>query len=198
MNRYATRRPPAAIAKAGEKMRVFRPTRKAGSGKSVPYAKWYVEFRCHRETVRRLPAFTDRKQSEAFGRNVEKLVACRLSGEKPSGDLGRWVETLSNAIRGKLAKLDLLDARTMAASKAIAEHVEDFQAALLAKGGTEQHALQTVQRVKAIVAGCRFRFWSEIEASKVQRHLAELRQDREGAAGLSVASSNYYLAAFKQ
>lgn len=37
-------------------------------------AKWYVEFRDHLERIKRLPAFTDKAQSEAFGRKIERLV----------------------------------------------------------------------------------------------------------------------------
>jgi hypothetical protein len=75
-------------------VRVFRPTRKDKAGKGVAYRVWYVEFRDHLETIRRLPAFTDRKQSESFGRNLETLVAARVNREAPSVELGRWLESL--------------------------------------------------------------------------------------------------------
>lgn len=178
-------------------MRVFRPTRQSSQGRTVPYKNWYVEFRDHREVIRRLAAFTDRRHSEAFGRNCEKLVACRLAGEKPSGDLGRWVETLSASIRAKLAKLDLLDGRTLAASKPLSEHVADFEASLLAKGNVPQHVSQTLYRLRTVFDGCRFQFWTELSASQVQAFVAKLREARAGKPGLSVRTANDYLGAVK-
>jgi hypothetical protein len=45
--------------------------------------------------VRRLPAFSDKAQSEAFGRKVERLVDCRSNNEPTDPELSRWIETLS-------------------------------------------------------------------------------------------------------
>jgi integrase len=179
-------------------MRVFKTTYKDRHGRTRTARKWYIEFRDHREVIRRLPAFTDRKQSEAFGRNCEKLVACRLAGEKPSGDLGRWVESLSASIRTKLAKLDLLDGRTLAASKPLSEHVAEFEAALLAKGNVKQHVRQTVKHVQTVFNGCRFQQWSDIAASKVQTFMAKLRESKDGKPGLSIQTVNYYLQSVRQ
>ena len=64
------------------------------AGKSVEYRVWYVEFRDHLETIRRLTAFGDRKQSESFGRNLETLVADKINGDAPDKQLSRWIESL--------------------------------------------------------------------------------------------------------
>lgn len=173
-------------------MRVFRTTYKDRNGQTQTAAKWYIEFTDHRETTRRLPACTDKKQSEAIGRNVERLVGCRLAGEKPAGDLGRWVETLSITLKDKLAKLDLLSVHRMAAGKPLAEHLLDFRAALLAKGSTPKHADLTFTRAKAVLDGCQFRFWSELSASKVQRFLADKRGPGDDNAK-STRTTNDYL-----
>ncbi len=54
--------------------RLFKTTYKDGNGRTREAAKWYVEFRDHNRTVRRLPAFTSKAASEEMGRNVVKLV----------------------------------------------------------------------------------------------------------------------------
>ena len=56
-------------------MRVFKTTYKDRDGRTKEAAKWYVEFKDHLETVRRLPAFVSKAASEEMGRNLEKLVA---------------------------------------------------------------------------------------------------------------------------
>jgi len=176
-------------------MRVFRPTRTTKSGQKKPYAKWYVEFRDHLESIRRLPAFTDKKQSEELGRKIERLVACRSNGESPDTALGRWLESMPPKLRDRLAAIGLLSGESVAAGKFLAAHLDDFQAALAAKGDTEKHARLVANRARRLVKKCRFQFWNNLSASKVQACLAELR---DGGNGLSIQTSNFYLQAIKQ
>ena len=176
-------------------MRVFRTTYKTRDGERREAAKWYVEFRDHLETVRRLPAFTDKKQSAELGRKVEKLVACRSNGEAPDVALGRWLEAMPERIRTKLANFGILDPRSVAAGKPLAEHIDEFEAGLVAKGDTSRHARQVANRVRRLFEACRFRFWNDLSASKLQGQLAEWR---DGGAGMSIQTSNFYLQAAKQ
>jgi len=55
-------------------MRIYRSVYKDRQGKQRQTAKWYVEFRDHNETARRLPAFTSKVASEEMGRNLVKVV----------------------------------------------------------------------------------------------------------------------------
>jgi integrase len=174
-------------------VRVFKATYKDRKGKTQESAKWYCEFRDHLETVRRLPLFKDRKQTETAGRNVETLVASKINGDAPDKELGRWLESLPSTLREKLARIGLLDGQAATKGKTLAEHLGDFQGAVEAKGNTEQHARQVATRAKTLFDACRFRFWGDVSADKVLRKLAELRAD-----GISVQTSNFYLQAAKQ
>ncbi len=61
-------------------MRVFKATYKDRNGQPRESSKWYVEFADHRETVRRLPGFTDRKQTEELGARLSGWFApCRIT-----------------------------------------------------------------------------------------------------------------------
>jgi hypothetical protein len=51
-------------------MRVFKASYKDRKGKARESAKWYVEFSDHREATRRLPGYTDKKQTEELGRRT--------------------------------------------------------------------------------------------------------------------------------
>ena len=174
-------------------MRVFRATYKDRNDKQREAAKWYVEFRDHFDRVRRLPAFTDKKQSEELGRKIEKLVACRANRESLDAAMGRWLESVPARIRNKLAEIGLLEGQTVAAGKLLVEHVDDFQAVLLAKGDVPKHARSVANKARRIIRGCGFQFWSDLSASKVQRFVADLREK-----GLSIQTSNFYLQAIKQ
>ncbi len=76
--------------------------------------------------------------------------------------------------------------------KPLIQHLKDFKQSLLDKGDTKDHARLTHNRVKSILSGCKFVFISEVQPSRVQRYIAELKRS-----GLSVKSCNYYLTAAK-
>src|SRR3989304_8918388 len=107
-------------------MRVFRATYKDRKGQRKQAAKWYVEFRDPLDRFRRLPAFTDKKQSEELGRKLEKLVACRANRESLDTSMGRWLESAPSRIRKKLAEIGLLEGQTASAGKLLREHLADF------------------------------------------------------------------------
>src|SRR5215813_4781525 len=98
--------------------RLFKTSYTDRKGRKKEAAKWYVEFRDHLDTVRRLPAFASKSASEEFGRNVVKLAAYHKgSGGQQDPALTRWVEGLPRAAREKLVSIGLLDAERAAAGK---------------------------------------------------------------------------------
>jgi integrase/recombinase XerD len=76
----------------------------------------------------------------------------------------------------------------------LAEHLNDFEASLRNKGDSEEHVQTTLQRARAVVDGCGFRFIADLSASRVQAFIAELRRQQD----LSIQSCNFYLSAVKQ
>ncbi len=95
----------------------------------------------------------------------------------------------------ELAKAGVVDRYKEYRKRPLREHLQDFEKSLLAKGNTKKHALQTVQRVKAVIEGCKFAAWNDIQPSKVQNYIASLRDSRNGS---SAATCNYYLKCTKQ
>jgi len=86
----------------------------------------------------------------------------------------------------------------------MAEHLEDFGQSLLAKGGTAKNAKQVKLRVKRVFDECKFTFWNDIQASKVQHTISGLRKyvkTKEGLKDLGEISAqtyNFYLKSVKQ
>jgi integrase len=68
-------------------------------------------------------------------------------------------------------------------------HLDDFHRTLLARNNTAKHARQTHRRAKAVLDGCRFNFFADVQPSRVQEWLAEERR----AGRLTITTSNYYL-----
>ncbi len=76
--------------------------------------------------------------------------------------------------------------------RTLSEHLSDYERCLQDKGRDANYVQTTVQRVRDVIAGCRFVLISDVSPSKVQAFLADLRRS-----GRSTASSNHYLTAVK-
>lgn len=181
--------------KEGEKMRIFRATYKDLEGKQREVAKWHVEIRDHEKRIRKLSAFTDKKSSEEFGRKLEKLVAYRVSGERPTGDLALWLESLPANVTDKLLQIGILNVTHMAANKPLREHLQDWRLSLSAKNDCQSHIKQEVNKISRTMEACGFKTWSDISASRLEAYLAELRGSP--GKGISIRTSNGYLGAFR-
>ena len=158
--------------------------------------RWYVEIRDHRGTVRRIPGFTDRKLTAEFGRRLERLIGMRVLNQTPSPDLAAWIEQLPTETRNRLAKLDILDGQTASGSKPLAQHVADWHRSILDAGRTAKYANLQRARVRHVTDGCGFMFFSDIDAARIQRYLADCRADR--TQNMSARTSNGHLQAVKQ
>jgi len=177
-------------------MRAFQSTfidRK--TGKTRKTEMWYLEFRDHRNIVRRPRGLKDKRQTEAIGRRIDQLVAMRLAGEQPDAAMGKWLDTIPEGLRKFLGKIGLIDAQRMSAAKPLNDHVEDFKSALLARGNTTKHAELTAKRVQEVFGGCRFVYWPDIRAADIEQFLAHAKT--KSKKGLSPQTRNYYLGAIK-
>ncbi len=180
-------------------MRVFKTSYTDRKGKARAASKWYVEFKDHLETVRRLSAFTNKAASEELGRNLKKLVEYhKATGGQVDPSLSRWLAGLPQRTRERLVAIDLLDGQRVAVSKPLADHLDDWAEAMLAKGNTRNHVELVTARARRIIDGCGFRYYSDISASMVLSFLADLRADTPKKRGISAQTSNFYLTAIKQ
>lgn len=160
-------------------MRVFKATYKDRKGHTREAAAWYVEFRDHLETVRRLPAFPSKAASEEMGRNLEKLVAYhKASDGQTDPALTRFLAGLRARTREKLVSIGLMDPERAGAGKLLADHLEDFHADLLNKGTSAKQAGQVVARIRRVLTGCRFVYPADLSGPRVQTFLADFRRDR--------------------
>src|SRR5438309_9746958 len=90
-------------------LRIFKTTYSDDDGKLHIASKWYCEFRFDGR-ARRVPAFTDRGQSEELARQIQKLAHVRESGATIDPSLAAWVEAMLPALRKRLVKVGVLDA----------------------------------------------------------------------------------------
>jgi integrase len=185
--------------------RVFKKNFTDKNGNRAQTTNYTVEFKDHHEKKRRITAFSDKASSEELRNRIEKLVRYRYLGETPDPTLADWLENLSDPLKNRLAELDLLDARRLAASQSLETHLCDFYAALIEKGTEKRDAKQKYRRAQKIVDGCGVRKWSELKPGLVRQYLHNLRepqsknQNREKPKkGISPQTYNHYLQAIKQ
>ncbi|MGA2500924.1 MAG: tyrosine-type recombinase/integrase, partial [Tepidisphaeraceae bacterium] len=183
-------------------LRLFKTTYKDKKGAKHLSGNWWIEFRDHDRQTRRMPAFTDQQQSIDLAKRLKRLVAWKISNTHPDPDTERWIETMPADMREILSRWGILDGRRMAAGKPLAEHIDNWKAALLAKGNTVRHAELVTGRVRAAFKGTGFMFWSDITATGLAQWLADERADwtkADGntARGIGAQTSNFYLQACK-
>lgn len=183
-------------------MRVFKSTYKDRKGKTTKTSNWYVEFRDHNHDVRRVPAFTSKAASEELGRSLDKLVAYhRATGGQIEPTLQKWLEQIPSAVFDRLVAIGLVDSERVAVKMPLTKHLDDYATALRAKGNSEKYVNLARARIDRVFAGCGFRYWGDISASKIMAFLGDLRKpvkesDKE-TQGISAASFNYYLGSTK-
>ncbi len=158
------------------------------TGERKPSRSYTVEFKDHRERRQRVSAFVDKRASEELERRLELLARLRRRGEPLTAELTRYVEALPSRVRTKLTKVGVLDARRLEAAKPLVEHLDDYRAWLEGRGNAPLYVSNTVAHVRAMLDGTGAGHWSDLDALKVEAHLASLREG-----GLSPTTTNHYL-----
>ena len=159
-------------------MRVFKPTRRAADGKRLPYDKFYAELRTAAGRVMRLPGFENERLTEALGRNVQRLINLRASGETLPEDTTKWIETLPHQTAKVLTRWGLLQGHTLAAGEPLSKHAADWKAAMLGRGLTPLHAMTMHNNALRIFTFCNAKFLTDLQPGKVQTAIAELRKPK--------------------
>jgi len=166
----------------------------AGQRQKGESAKFYAIFCGPAGRVHRIPLLESRDASRELGRTIGKLRDARATGASTlPADLTRALDAMPGDVRDVLAKQGIITGERAAQTKSLAEHLDDFKTALLAKGNTADYAALTAGRVQRIIDGCRFATIADVNASAVRRFIADIRQGTADASGISSASANYYL-----
>jgi len=173
-------------------MRVYKATYKDRDGQIRESTKWYVDIFDHNKLRHKMPAFADKRLSEAFGRNIEALVNYRIAGLEPDIKLNQWIETLPDSLLKKFVSWGLIDGQRAGTTKPLTEHISDYVKVLEAKGIAKDSVVRTRNRLKKIVSDCRFVFFRDITKSAVEIYSGKLQKD-----GYSKTSRGHYLDTLK-
>ena len=173
-------------------MRVYR-KRFTYKGKHKYLTNYRIDL-IWKEKVIRFPGFPEKESSRQLGKNVERLMKLR-EGNQPLDKTAReFVKNARPKLIQKLAENGILDGIYVATVKSLTEHIEDFKQYLTNKS-TEKRAKAVISKINRIVEGCKLKTFTDIKLSKVEKYLAELRNNGEG---ISAQTYNWYRQAIKQ
>jgi len=189
-------------------MRIYRPTWTAKDGQQRRSKRHWLDFVDSNGHRWRFPGLVDVKQTEALGRNVEKLIGVKVSGDALPADLLRWLEDLPDTFRQRLADAGLIDperAGGLAAlmvlddkGKIIGGHLADFLADAKARGVSPIQRQMLAQRIRDVLLKARCTWLRDLSASRIQSAIASLGEPTEDNIGLSKQSLTHYVRAVKQ
>ena len=191
-------------------MRVFQDRYKGADGQTRAAKCWSIELVDHRGTLRQIATGQrDKKTAAAIGRNLERLVRCRVSGEPLDAVTAKWLESVSPKLRATLEKFGLLDAARMAALRPLIEHIDGAADApgwrqyLVSKGVTPLHSDRYPKSVRLAFEGSGATYWSDISATRIMAWLNDQRADdfnvkgNRVRRGFGAATFNRYVTALK-
>jgi len=179
-------------------VRLFKRSWKAADGSRRETKNWWLDVRLGDGRRIRVPALTNKKASEAWGRRVEELDALRQSREFPSAELLRWLEEIPPGLRRRLAKAGLIDPQRAGGLKPLAEHLADFIADAEARGVSAGQVDTLKRRIETVLkrAGCRF--LRDLSATRVQAAIAAMGKATKDDRGLSNQTLLHYVRACRQ
>lgn len=146
--------------------RIFRQryTTKDGDGRKVKRQnrKWYVEYKDSQGIRKRVPGYTDKEATQQLRSDLVKQAAREASG--------------------------LTDRFAEYRKRPLTEHLIDYTRHLETVACSD-HVRTTIGRIRRTLNTCKFTYWKDLSASKVQAYVAHLGRCH----GLSVQTCNFYL-----
>ena len=130
---------------------------------------WYIDYKGPDGIRKRVKGFKDKTATAQLAAKLEK--------------------------EAELAEVGIIDKYKEHTKRPLTEHIEDFRVSLQAKGNTAKHVKLVVRRAEKVIEGCKFCFWPDISANKVQRFLLKSKQ---GDKGIGAQTFNFYIQAIKQ
>jgi len=114
-------------------------------------------IRDHAETIRRLPAFTSKQASEAFGQNLEKLISYhRATGGLNRSGITAMAFADSTIHEGKTGGDRVARRRKSGVTKPLSKHLDDFAESLKAKGQHRSACRISQEPANKVIEGCGF------------------------------------------
>jgi integrase len=140
---------------------------------------------------RLLPGFTSRqtKSKKWYGQyRVDGILRRVPLASNKTAARQLLNEMIGKAERGQANLIDPFEAHR---KRPLAEHLDDWKAALLADGAGAKHVTSVVGCVRCVLNGCEFAIIADLSASSVQTFLADLRERPEAKPILDASKESF-------
>ena len=138
--------------------------------------KFTLRFSDHVGREHSLALFERRAPSEAWAKRLQVLIDAKASGEHLRPDMVEWIGNINRSHLDSIIKWGIIDARRIASTVPIGEHVDAWERSLKNEGRGIRHLKNTITRVRTVFTACGIRRWSDIDARTVSNWLAEQRE----------------------
>lgn len=153
-------------------MRLFKPKYRDKKGRKKQVAKWWIEFKDPNGIVQRWGLSTTNQDVADITRSqLNSLNEWAKKGLSVSDDLVKWVRLQEPKLREKIYDAGLLPVGQTNLTKPLLEHLEDYRNALLINS-EDRYVRQTITRIRKIIDGCGFKFWADIEGTKINEYIS--------------------------
>jgi len=187
-------------------MRIYK---EKNRGRTAPV--WTVALADQYGRRRKFAGFPDKATTRELGRKLERLVAARVAGLDPDGELRQWLEHIPVALHQRLVKCALVDAFSAEAVKPLmiakrkahkrthivsfevtGGHLADYREHMRCRELAPQHISQVISHCARFFDARKLRFPCDLTTSHLEAHITSLRQT-----GASARTANSALAAAK-
>ena len=136
--------------------------------------KWYTDVYTNGKR-HRLPLYESERISREFASKVEAMIGQHESGISFDRGTQLWLSQLPPAMIRRFSKMGLVSLERAAGTTALADHIDEWKAALLNKGTSQSQADLNHQRVTRIFTEAGFRSLTDISGNKVMTVIGQLQ-----------------------
>lgn len=181
--------------------RVFRPLFRARDGKQKRSPTWHVEFRDHLNRRQRVTGERHQRDTEQLAGKLLRLVRHRKHAEPLPTDLRKWLDTLPEKTRERLAGMDLLDVIGEGLDRPLSLWLDGdaeggdgqpgYRQAIAARGVTAEHVDSVIPRIRGVLDGCGFVRWRDIAGPGAATDVAVYLGKQREAKAINGSTYNY-------
>ncbi len=131
----------------------------------------HIRFTDHRGRRQTLAGYTNANKTHKLANKLMDLISCRESDKSPDKELQKWIDACADNIRDRLSQMDLIDAESAQEDRPLLIHLEGddntigYVQALKSRGVTPEYFKPTIGRIKAVLTGCAFTYFSQLASA---------------------------------
>jgi len=81
------------------------------TGQKRKSQRYTIDFSDHNGFRHRVAGLTAKRQTQTLADNIEALISCKISGQRPDRELQRWLEGVTFGLLTKFASWGLIDSQ---------------------------------------------------------------------------------------